>query len=117
MSDPESARRDTRLHTAAYVLAASVIGVPLLVGVLAQALLSQLGGAAPDASELGYQLAVGVPFVAAAVGMLIAIFRVFTLLVARTGDRSVLRYPILIVQLQIGFTVAIIVLVLLTPGM
>jgi len=116
MSDPESARRDTRLHTAAYVLAASVIGVPLLVGVLAQALLAQLGGGTADAADPAYQLAVGIPFIAAAVGILIAIFRVFTLLAART-DRSVLRYPILIVQLQVGFTVAIIVLVLLTPGL
>ena len=116
MSDPESARRDTRLHTAAYVLAASVIGVPLLVGVLAQAVLAQVTGGI-DVADIATQLAIGVPFVAAAVGILIAIFRVFTLLVARTGDRSVLRYPMLIVQLQIGFTVAIIVLVLLTPGL
>ena len=116
MSDPESARRITRLQTAAYVLAASVIGLPLLVGVLAQAIFAQLTGGI-DPADIGYQLAIGVPFIAAAAGILIAILRVFGLLVARSGDRAALRYPILIVQLQIGFTVAIIVLVLLTPGL
>jgi hypothetical protein len=117
MSSEPEAPAVRSLHTAAIVLAASVVGVPLLVGVLAQAVLYQLN---PRSLDLGafdaYQLEIGIPFVLAALGIIIAIARVFSRLVKLSGSRSVLRYPILVIQLQLAFTVAIIVLVLLTPG-
>ncbi|MEO8262827.1 MAG: hypothetical protein ABI566_09680 [Pseudolysinimonas sp.] len=107
-----------RLPTVATILAASILGIPLLVGVLAQAVFYQLNPRGLDlTAAAAYQLEIGIPFVVAAVAMVIAVAVVFSRLAARAGRRAVLRYPILVLQLQLGFTVAIIVLVLLTPGL
>ncbi|MEO5920588.1 MAG: hypothetical protein ABIQ01_05535 [Pseudolysinimonas sp.] len=115
MTEPVPATTD-RLRTAAYVLATSIVGVPLLVGTLTQAVFYQLNPRDIDLGGLdAYQLEIGIPFVVAALAMVVAIARVFSRLAQREGGRSVLRYPILIIQLQLAFTVAVIVLVLLTP--
>lgn len=103
------------LRTAATVLAASAIGAPLLVLLLTRAVLFQLDprGIArvdPAAYEVEMWVAGGI----AAAVMAAAIARVFALLGRR--DRAALRYPALVVQLQLGITIAALALVLLTPG-
>jgi len=103
-----------RLRTAAYALAASAIGVPLIVLLLTQAVVFQLN---PAGAHLDRDLVLWIPCIVAALAMAIAISRVFSLLAAATDDRSVLRYPSLIIQLQVGLTIAAIALLLLTPGL
>ena len=107
-----------RLGTAAIVLAASVVGVPLLTGMLAQAVMHQLNPRDLDLTDTSsYEVEIWVPVILAAVGMIIAIALVFSRLAKVAGTRSVLRYPTLVVQLQVGTTIAVIALFLLTPGM
>jgi hypothetical protein len=115
MSEPEpGTARVARLRTAAYALAASAVGVPLIVLLLTQAVLLQVD---PAGGRLGSDPIAWIPCAVAAVGMVIAIARVFTLLSAASDEPAVLRYPALIVQLQVGFTIAAIALLLLTPGL
>jgi hypothetical protein len=118
MSDPEPGTAvPTRLRTAAFVLAASVIGIPAIVGLLVQAVLYQtnprgLDLTDPDSYGVETIVALAVP----ALVILILIARTFSNLAAAEG-RSALRYPVLIIQLQLGFAIAAIALVLLTPGL
>lgn len=116
-SEPEApAPSAARLHTAAYALAGSAVGTPIVIAALVQAVLYQLNPGGRDLSGFGaYQAEVGVTLLIGIVVMAIVVARVFTLL-ARV-DRPALRYPLLIVQLQIGFAAATIVLLLLSPGL
>ncbi len=104
----------SRLRTAAYALAASAVGVPLIVLLLTQAVLLQLDSAG---GRLGTDPLAWIPCALAAAGMAVAITRVFVLLSRASDDATVLRYPALIIQLQVGFTIAAIALLLLTPGL
>jgi hypothetical protein len=56
-------------------------------------------------------LLLGVPL---PIVILIAV--VFSRLARTTDDRSVLRYPSLVLQLQVGIAIAAVALLLLTPG-
>lgn len=115
MSDPApGTARVGRLRTAAYALAASAIGVPLIVLLLTQAVVVQLN---PGGAQLGRDVVLWIPCAVAAVGIAIAIARVFSLLSKASDDPAALRYPGLIIQLQVGFTIAAIALLLLTPGL
>jgi len=115
MSDPEpGTARVGGVRTAAYALAASVVGVPLIVLLLTQAVVVQLS---PGGAQLGRDIELWIPCAVAAIGMGIAIARVFSLLSKASDDPTVLRLPALIIQLQVGFTIAAIALLLLTPGL
>jgi hypothetical protein len=112
MTDEDPAVTGGRLETAAYVLASTIVAVPLIVLLLTQAVLLQL-----NPGGLGLNDAVlWIPCGVAAAVMMVATARVFSRLAASAGDRAVLRYPSLIVQLQVGFTIAAVALLLLTPG-
>jgi hypothetical protein len=121
MSDPlpeasgASPADGSRLHTIAFALAASVIGVPAVIALLVQAVLFQLNPRALDlADPASYEVEFWVALIVPAVIMLILIARTFSQLAAAAGRRS-LRYPTLVIQLQVGFAIAAIALVLLTP--
>lgn len=104
--------RTRPLRTAAYALAASAIGVPLVVLLLTQAVLLQLD---PAGGRIDRDPLTWIPCAIAAVVMFVLIARAFTLLSAAAG-RDALRYPALIIQLQVGFAMAAVALLLLTPG-
>lgn len=105
-----------RLRTTAIVVAASAVGVPLVLAGLVQALLYQLNPRGLELDGLGgYDVEIGVTLLVGLVLMAIVVARVFVLLAAR--DRAALRYPLLVVQLQVAFAAALIVLVLLTPSL
>lgn len=108
--DPGTAR----LRTAAYALAASVVGVPLVVLLLTQAVLLQVD---PQGVRLGTDIVAWIPSAVAAGIMAVAVSRVFARLSAASDDPTVLRYPALIIQLQVGFAIAAIALLLLTPDL
>ena len=110
MSEP----RATGLRTAAFVLAASAIPVPVLAGTLTLAVLHQLNPRDVSLTAFPYGVAVTMAMAVAALGMIAAITAVFTLLARR--DRAALRYPALVIQLQLGFAIAVLALLLLTPG-
>jgi hypothetical protein len=112
IAPPDSAR----LRTTAIVVAASAVGAPLVLAALVQAVLYQLNPRGEVLTGFGaYQAEVGATLLVSVVAMAIVVARVFSLLAAR--DRPALRYPLLIIQLQIAFAVAVIALVLLTPGL
>jgi len=100
------------LRTGAYVLASSVVAAPLIVLLLTQAVLRQLDPAGFDAAS---SVVLWIPCAVVALALIIAIARVFSRLGA-VGGRAALRYPALIVQLQVGFAIAAVALLLLTPG-
>jgi hypothetical protein len=114
-SEPE-APDSARLRTVAIVVAASAVGIPLVLAALVQAVLYQVNPRGESLTGFGgYQVEVGVTLLVSIVVMAVVVARVFALLAAL--DRAALRYPLLIIQLQIAFAVAIIALVLLTPGL
>ena len=105
------------LRTAAYILASSVAGVPLIVLLLTQAVLFQVNPRGLDLTDpRAYEVELWIPCAVAVVGMVIAIAVVFSRLARASGDRAVLRYPALMVQFQAGFAIAAVALLLLTPG-
>jgi uncharacterized membrane protein len=111
MSDEPGA---SRLRTAAFVLAAAAIPVPVLAGALTLAILHQLNPREATLAAFPYGVEVTIAMAVAALGVITAITAVFTLLARR--DRTELRYPALVIQLQIGFAIAVLALLLLTPG-
>jgi hypothetical protein len=117
MSDPRPGTEvASRLRTVAMVIAASAVGVPVVLAGLVQAVLYQLNPRGEELSGFGaYQVEVGATLLVAVIVMAIVVAWVFAALAAR--DRSALRYPVLVVQLQVGFAAAVIALVLLTPGL
>ena len=121
MADPASASAPApeldRLRSAAYVLASSVAGIPLIVLLLTQAVLFQVNPRGLDLTDpRAYEVELWIPCAVTVVGMVIAIAVVFSRLARASADRSALRYPALMVQLQAGFTIAAVALLLLTPG-
>ena len=117
MSEQAPAPRLEGLRTAAYVLAASIAGIPLIVLLLTQAVLFQLNPRGLDLTDpRAYEVELWIPCAIAVAGTVIATAVVFSRLARAAGDRTVLRYPALIVQLQAGFAIATVALLLLTPG-
>ena len=114
MSD-DAPRETTGLRTAAFVLASAVIGGPLIALLLTRAILWQLNPRGLDLRDpASYEVEVWIPSAVIAAVLVIAVAVVFSRL-ARS-DRPALRYPALVLQLQVGIAIAAVALLLLTPG-
>jgi uncharacterized membrane protein len=117
MSQPDPAPDLERLRTAAHLLAAAVVGVPLIVLLLTQAVLRQLNPGGLDLSDpRAYEVELWIPCALVLVVMVVAVAIVFSRLARASGDRGALRYPALMLQLQAGIAIAAVALLLLTPG-
>jgi hypothetical protein len=116
MTDPAAPPGVERLRTAAHVLASSVAGLPLIVLLLTQAVLHQVNPRGLDLSDPhAYEVELWVPCAVTLAILILAVAVVFSRYAGAAGDRSVLRYPGLMLQLQAGFAIAAIALLLLTP--